>query len=115
MHFAWNEFKFLPFVKCLEFLPNLHTLEIQSVNYSLTTSLQSALQGVKLPQIKTLILPPAAYPLLQCCRDVEDVVCVSGYQEESSDRLLKSLTSNLHSKVKRLVIPLVIQPGPSRK
>ena len=80
-----------------------------------TASLQSALKGVKLPQIRTLILNPAAYPLLQHCHDVEEVACVVGYHEKSCDNFFRSLTSNRHSKVKRLVVPLVVQPDLSRK
>ena len=85
------------------------------MRHSRTTPLRSALKGVKLPQIKTLIIPPAAYPLLQHCRDVEDVAWVVGRQEKSSDKLLSSLAPNRHSKVKRLVIPLAPQVDLSRK
>ena len=58
------------FVKCLESLPNLHTLEMGSPagNYN-TTPLKSALKGVELPKIKTPILPFAAHPLLQRCHN----------------------------------------------
>ena len=94
------------FVRCLEALPNLHTLEMGWMSHHCTTPLRSALKGVKLPQIKTLILPPVAYPLLQHCCDVEGVACVVGYREEPTDEFLKSLASNQHSKVKRLMIPL---------
>ena len=100
-----------PFVKCLKSLPNLHTLEIGWVEYSVTTLLKDALKGVKLPQIKTLILPPPAHPLLQHCCNVEDVVCVVGCETKSSDGFLRSLTSKRDSKVKRLAIPLVLWPN----
>ena len=80
-----------------------------------TPALESALQGAKLPQIKTLILPPAAYPLLQCFPDVENVACVVGYREGSSDGFFTSLASNRDSKIKRLVIPLVLQADSCRK
>ena len=81
---------------------------------SATTALQTALEGVKLPQIKALILPPAAYPLLQHCCDVEDVACVVGY-EGLSDGFFKSLASNQQSKIKRLAIPLVLRGDSFRK
>ena len=80
-----------------------------------TTLLRNALEGVKLPQIKTLILPPAAYPLLRHCRDVEDVACLFLYNEGPTDKFLKSLASNRHSKVERLAIPLVLEADSSRK
>ena len=72
--------------------------------------------GVELPQVKTLILPLAAYPLLQHCPNIEDVVCVAEYgSNTSSDGVLGSLASNQDSKVKRLAIPLVSWGNPSRK
>ena len=80
-----------------------------------TPALESALQGVELPQIKTLILPPAAYPLLRRCPDVENVACVVGHREGSSDGFFKSLASNRDSKIKRLVIPLVLESDSCRK
>ena len=106
---------FPPFVKCLQSLPHLRTLEMGWVDALVTAPLKSALKGVKLPQIRTLILPPAAYPLLRHCRDVEDVVCVVRCQTTFPDGLLRSLASNRNSKVKRLAIPLVMWPNPSRK
>ena len=115
VHRPWYHPTFPPFVKCLESLPNLHTLEIGQLEDSNTPALESALQGVELPQIKTLTLPPAAYPLLRRCRDVENVACVVGYREGSSDGFFESLASNRDSKIKRLVIPLVLQADPCRK
>ena len=116
VHLLGNRFPFPLFVKCLESLPNLHTLEMGWVNHSRTTTLfQSALKGVTISQIKTLILPPAGYPLLQRCPDVEDVACIVGYKEGPTDKFLKSLASNRHSKVKRLAIPLVLRADSSRK
>ena len=103
------------FVKCLQSLPNLHTLELGWVGDWLTTPLGNALKRAKLPQIKTLVLPPAAHPLLRQCHNVEDVVCVLGGKMKSCDGLFESLTSNRNSKVKRLAIPLVIWPNPSRE
>ena len=106
---------FPSFVRCLESLPNLHTLEIGLVGDLFTGPLKDALKGVKLPQIKTLILPPAAYPLLKQCRNVEDVVCVARNQTTFPDGFLRSLASNRGLKIKRLAIPLVLWANPSRK
>ena len=100
------------FVRCIESLPNLHTLEVWG---DAKTSLKKALKGVKLPQIKTLILPPNAYPFLRHCRDVENVVCVVMYGITYSDGILRSLASNRNSKVKRLAMPLGLWTNPSRE
>jgi len=109
-----NDLTLPKLVKCLEFLPNLHTLEIGQAYGYITTALENSLKRVKLPQIKTLILPPATYPLLRHCRDVEDVVCVVRDETILSDEFLGTLASNQESKVKRLAIPLVSRDNPSR-
>lgn len=71
--------------------------------------------GVDL-QIETLILPPAAYPLLQHCPNVEDVVClINDTTGPSGDEFLRSLMSNRDSKLKRLEIPLALLPNHLRK
>ena len=103
------------FVKCLESLPGLHTVEIGLADDAMSASLKSALKRVKLPQIKTLIIPPAAHPLLRHCRNVEDVVCVVKDKTTTSDEFIGSLASNRNSKVKRLAIPLALWDNPSRK
>ena len=115
MDITWDRSYFSPFVKCLQSLPNLHTLEIGRVNNFATAKLKYALMGVELPQIKTLTLPPAAYPLLQHCRDVEDIICVAEGRDITPDGFLGSLPSKRDPKVKRLAIPLVGWDNPSRK
>ena len=112
---TWNWSCFSPFVKCLQSLPNLHTLEIGWVDNFATTQLKYTLMSVELPQIKTLFLPSAAYPLLQHCCNVEDVVCVARDRDTSPDGFLRSLPSKRDSKVKQLAIPLVGWDDPSRK
>lgn len=113
-HRVWNESSTL-FVECLVSLPNLHTLQIGWTSDSISSSLKDALKGVKLPQIKTLIVPPGAHPLLRHCSDVEDVVCVVKDEPRSPDEILKSLASRQGSKVKRLAIPLILWPDTSRE
>ena len=103
------------FAKCLEALQSLHTLEIVSADDVMTSPLKNALKRVKLPQIQTLIIPPAAHPLLRSCLNVEDVVCAVRYNFTSSDGFLRSLSFNRDSKVKRLAVPLVLWSKPSRK
>ena len=116
VYFGWAKTTFPLFIDCLRSLPNLHTLSVGYANDSNTTPLANALGSVKLPQIKTLVLLPAAYPLLQHCRNVEDVVCtIRDISKPSCDGFLESLMSNRDSKLKRLAIPLVLLPNPSRK
>jgi len=105
-----------PFVRCISFLPNLHTLQIGSVEYGPSPSLlKKALGWTSLPQIKTLIIPEAAHPLIEHCRNVEDLVWVIEDVWSRPNRFLQSLVSNLGSKLKRLTIPLVSTDNPSRK
>ena len=103
---------FQHFVKCLKSLPNLHTLEVWGV---VATALEKALEGVNLPQIKTLILSTDYHPILRHCHNVEDVVYVAGHGAWCSDEFLESLASNQNPKIKRLAIPLILWPNPSRE
>ena len=111
VHFAWSMTTFRPFVECLRSLPNLHILSIGRADDSGAAPLKNALMGVNLPQIKTLILPPAVYPLLQHRPNVEDVIClINDTTGPSGDELLISLMSNRDSGLKRLVIPWLYCP-----
>jgi len=115
LHSLWNVAKFPLFVECLESLPNLHTLAIGSSDSYITNSLKNALKRYKLPQIKTLILPPCAHPLLKRCCNAEDVDCVVTDRPVPSEKLLGFLASIRGSKVKRLAIPLVSSCDTSSK
>ena len=115
LYIVWDRITPPPFVECLKSLPNLHTLFLRCTIDSITIPLKNALKGVKLPQIKTLILPLAAHPLLEHCHEVENVACVIGYETAFSDGFLRSLASNQDSKIKQLTIPLTLWPSPSRK
>ena len=111
-----QNFPTVPFARCLESLPNLRTLEIGWMNGPYADPLGNALKGVELPQIKTLILPPAARILLRYCPNVEDVVCVvGGATTYGLGGLLMHLTANKDSKVKRLAIPLLLRHNHSSK
>ena len=101
--------------KCLESLPNLHTLEMGEVGYYPPFKLRSLLERVNLPQVKALILPAYAYPLLDNCRNVEDVVYVVQHGVAPSDEFCEPLASNQNSQVKRLAVPLSQWSNPSRK
>ena len=116
VHLSWHRTIVPPFVRCLESLPNLHTLEIEwEDGHTMTTSLKNALEHLELPQIRTLILPVGAYPLLRRCGNVEDVVYRAGCGSLPPDNFLVALASIQHSKVKRLAIPLVLWADLSRK
>ena len=115
VYFMWDTTPFPPFVECLKSLPNLHTLSVGCARDPDTTPLKDALKGVNLPQIKTLILLPAAYPLLEHCPNVEGVLCpIRDITGPSSDGFLESLMFNQDSKVKRLAIPLALLPNSPR-
>ena len=107
---------FIKFAKCLESLPNLHTLEMGRIDCYPTPPLENALGRLKLPQVKALIVPPHVYPLLRNCRNVEDVACVfEGGGVIYFNEFCESLISNPDSKVKRLAIPLISCKDPSSK
>jgi len=107
LYSLWNVAELPLFAKCLESLPNLHTLAIGWSNNSLIGPLKKALKRRKLPQIRALILPPSAYSLLECCHNAEDVDCIVGDLPIHSRKLPEFLASIRCSKVKRLAIPLV--------
>jgi len=97
------------FIEFLQSLPNLHTLEVRWWDpYDFFGEpLGNVLKRVKLPQIRTLIIPPAAHPLLRYCHELEDInlVIVEGWMGYS-DSVHRSLASNQNSKIRRAAIPL---------
>ena len=105
-----------PFARCLSSLPNLHTIKLGSFGDGPdTTLLETALGRIRLPRIKTLIIPEPAHPLLKHCPNVEDVVWVLADKPINSYGFLLSLRSNCGSKVERLTIPLILPCTPSRE
>jgi len=105
------------FVNCLESLPHLHTLEVgldDSMWYT-PRYFGRVLENTKFPQIKALVLPPAAYPLLKHCINVEEVNWVSTSRPIASDEFLGSLATTRDSKIRRMTIPLIFPGDPSRK
>ena len=116
MYLPWDESIVPLFVGCLESLPNLHTLETSWVDRRIASPLEDALKRINLPQIKILLISPAAHPLLQHCHGVEDLACVvRSADPDIPDTILCSLASNRNSKVQRLAIPLVSWANPSSK
>lgn len=63
------------FARCLVVLPNLHTLEVVSMGTDYSQPLRKALRGLKLPQIRTLILPSTAHHILRHCPNVDNLTC----------------------------------------
>ena len=115
VYLAWNKSSIPLFIKCLESLQNLHTLEIERTTNFSPTSLEDALMGVTLPQIKTLVMPPIVHPLLQTVTMSRTVLCAVMNKNPSYDRFLGSLASIPGSKVERLAIPLFLWDNQSRK
>ena len=104
------------FFKCIKSLPNLHTLEIGMVNYfPRPGDFRGAIKRVTLLQIKSLILPPNAHPLVKHCPSVEDVDWVVRDCIMASNDFPRCLESIRGSKIKRLGIPLILPGDPSRK
>ena len=107
LHSLWDTSKFPLLVECLESLPNLHTLAIGWSESHIMNSLENALKRCELPQIKALILPPNAHPLLKRCYNVEGVDCVVSDRSIPPNQLFGFLVSIRSSNIKRLAIPLV--------
>jgi len=107
LHSLWNVAKFPLLVECLESLPNLHTLAIGSLDSYITGSIEDALKHCELPQIKALILPPSAHPLIKHCYNVEGVDCVVSNRPIPPNKFFGFLESIRGSNIKQLAIPLV--------
>ena len=115
VHLVHDNFTFSKFIKCLESLPNPHTLEIGQVDYHPTGSLKNALGRVELPYIRVLILLPYTFPPTQSCRNAEDVVDVFIGGAVFFEEFCEFLAFNQDSKVKRLAIPMISRNNLSSK
>ena len=68
--------KFLPSVaRCIQSLPNLHTLQISSVEGKLAT-INTAFYDQSLLQIQTAIITDKAHHILKHCLAVKNVICM---------------------------------------
>jgi len=63
------------FARCLLALPNLHTLEITSIEGAHSRLLRAGLRSTSLPQIRTVVLPSAGHRILRHCPNIEDLTC----------------------------------------
>ncbi|KAF7378051.1 hypothetical protein MSAN_00229100 [Mycena sanguinolenta] len=85
------------FAKCLASLPNLDTLHILYLQSQWERNVTAAFKTVKLPAVKTIILPSHAHGILRACPNVRDVSC----NEEVGEQLLDTLIQHC-PKVKRI-------------
>jgi hypothetical protein len=68
------------FAKCLQSLPNLHTLQIAGVYGQIATAIKTIFKGYRFSKIRTVILPPMAHHILGSCPQITDITCI-GYHE----------------------------------
>ena len=66
------------FAQCLSQLPNLETLQVVHAHSQMTTVLGQYFKDIKLPSVRTAVLPAHAHNLLRCCPGVRTVVCTEG-------------------------------------
>ena len=76
------------FIKRLAVLPNLHTLEVISMGIQYSRLLHKALEGIELPQIRTLFPPSAAHHLIRHCPNVDDLTCIPFRPDQDSSNSL---------------------------
>ena len=98
------------FVKCLTTLPNLHTLEIVSMQgdekiQSFAIALERTGTQLQVREVRTLVLPPTAHQLLRHCPNVEDLTCCATEPDEDSVESLAACRSNRVAKFS------VLHPG----
>jgi hypothetical protein len=66
------------FISFISSLQNLHTLQIFHVINKITPAIRDGLQGVVLPEIRTLIIPGHCHEILKSCPQVTKVWCNNG-------------------------------------
>lgn len=66
------------FVKCLENLPNLHTLQILRAHTAMTGILKTHFDGHRFPNVRSIIVPEHGHEILRCCPEVRKVICNAG-------------------------------------
>lgn len=76
-----------PFVKLLQCLPNLHTIQIPHAHSAITGALKAAFEGSVFPSVRTLTMPTCAHEVLRCCPGAREVTCI----EEDGGRLASAL------------------------
>jgi hypothetical protein len=94
-----------PFVKLLNALPNVHTLEIPHAHSAMTGALKEAFEGSVFPTVQKIILPTCAHEILRCCPEIREVTC----NEDDGGRLVGALA---HNGCKKLEVLRGVSPGP---
>jgi hypothetical protein len=90
---------FPAFAKCLQSLPNLHTLQIGGIIGPVEMPIKTAFKGYRFPQIQTIIFPTLAHHILSSCPQVRNVTC-TGYHQ---DRVVSAIAKRCN-KVEALCI-----------
>ena len=70
-------------VRAIEALPNLHTLQITGTHRRISTLLENAFKGHVFPQVRTIALPSHAHHILRCCPEVKRVICINRLDSRS--------------------------------
>ena len=78
--------------RCLVLLPNLHTLEVTTSDYS-DTMVKAAFRSTKLYQVRTLVVDTDAHHIIRCCENVKRVL-----MHRCSRRLIQYVESIAHVK-----------------
>jgi ABC-type arginine transport system permease subunit len=66
------------YVRAIEALPNLHTLQVIHTHCKITTALKDSFAGRVFPKVQTVALPGHAHDILRSCPEVRKIICV-GY------------------------------------
>jgi hypothetical protein len=85
------------FARCLDILPNLHTLQILRAHTQMTSHLKQAFEGRSFPSIRTVILPTHAHEVMRCCKEATTVICNYGDGSQIATAIAKG-----NKKVERL-------------
>jgi len=64
------------YVRTMEALPNLHTLQIVRTHAKITTALRDAFAGRIFPNVQTVALPGHAHNILRSCPEVRKIICM---------------------------------------
>lgn len=94
-----------PFVKLLQSLPNLHTIQVPHAHSAITGALKGAFEGSSFPSVRTVIMPTCAHEILRCCPGTRDVTCI----EDDGGRLVSALADAGCNKLEAI---RHVSPGP---
>ena len=65
-------------LKCMQNLPNLHTIKVLHAHTQMTTAIKSAFEKASLPTVRTVIVPGFCHEILRACPEVRSVWCTEG-------------------------------------